>query len=112
MLLWSGGREEISQRLSDLGAYRRPGYDHADHGHRRVGVSAGPGETDRYPGALQRARVGNTLVAQRIEVRGDDAGRGQTLQVAAQRGGAGVAAIGWIGIVIPEPPHQRRGEDV
>jgi len=68
MLLWSGGREEISQRPSDLGAHRRPGCDHVDHGHRRAGVSAGQGETDRYPGSLQGARVGNTLVAQRVEV--------------------------------------------
>jgi DNA-binding Lrp family transcriptional regulator len=42
VLLRFGGREEIPERLSDLGAYRPPGDDHADHGHRRVGVSAGP----------------------------------------------------------------------
>ena len=30
----------------------------------------------------------------------------------ARGGGAGVAAVGRIGVVIPEPPHQRRGEDV
>jgi len=48
----SRSREEIPERLSDLGAYRRPGDDHADHGHRRVSVSAGPGEADRYPGGL------------------------------------------------------------
>ena len=45
-------REEIPERLPDLGAYRRPGDDHADHGYRRVGMSAGPGEADRYPGGL------------------------------------------------------------
>jgi hypothetical protein len=33
MLLWFGGREEIPERRSDLGAYRRPGDDHVDHGH-------------------------------------------------------------------------------
>jgi len=37
-------------------------------------VSAGPGEADRYPGGLQGARIGNALVAQRVEVRSDDAG--------------------------------------
>src|SRR6185437_15296541 len=111
-LLRFGGREEAPERLADLGADRRPGDDHADHGHRRVGVPAGPGETDRYPGGLQGARVGDALVAERVEVRGDDAGRGQAVQVAAERGGAGVAAVGRIGVVVPEPPHQRGGQDV
>src|SRR6185312_1926473 len=108
----SRSREEIPERLPDLGAYRRPGDDHADHGHRRVGVPASPDEAGRYPGGLQGARVGNALVTQRVEVRRDDAGWGQTFQVAAQWGGAGVAAVGRIGVVIPEPPHQRGGEDV
>ena len=120
--LWLGGRrgsadhgpaaEEIPERRGHLGAYRRPGDHHVDHGHRRVGVPAGPGEADRHRGGLEGARVGDALVAQRVEVRGDDAGGGQAGQVAAQRGGAGVAAVGRIGVVIPEPPHQRRGEDV
>jgi hypothetical protein len=64
--------EEIPKRLCDLGAYRHPGDDHADHSHRCV--SAGLGEADRYPGGLQGARIGNALVAQRVEVRSDDAG--------------------------------------
>ena len=37
-------------------------------------VSARPGEADRYPSGLRGARIGNALVAQRIEVRSDDAG--------------------------------------
>lgn len=63
--------EDILKRLCDLGAYRHPGDDHGDHGHRRV--SAGPGEADRYPGGLQEAHR-QRLIAQRVEVRSDDAG--------------------------------------
>jgi hypothetical protein len=42
-------REEIPQRLCDLGTDRSPGDDHADHRHRRVSVSAGTDAADLSP---------------------------------------------------------------
>ena len=64
-------------------------------------------------GGRQGLGVRRSLVAQRVELAGHDERRRQVGQiVGAQRRRLRVLPIRRIGVVIPEPAHQRRGEHV
>ena len=65
------------------------------------------------PAAASAVGVGDALVAQRVELARDDERRRQARQVVgAQRRRLGIGPVGGIGVVVPEPLHQRRRQDV
>ena len=68
----------------------------------------------RHAGRRQRLGIGRALVAQRIEPGGgDDGGRDTGEILRAQRRGAPVGAVRWIGEIMPaEPLHHRAGEEI
>ena len=65
------------------------------------------------PGGRECIGVGHALVAQRVELAGDDECGRQTREVArSQRRRVRALPVGRIGIVIPEPPHHACREQI
>jgi hypothetical protein len=67
-----------------------------------VSLSAGLDVAGLCACGLQGVHVGETFIAQRVEVGDDDAGWGQVDQAAAQGSGARVAAVGRLSVVMSE----------
>ena len=68
--------------------------------------------TTRTPAAASAFGVCPALVAQRIELGGDDQGRRKVRQISPQRRCLLVDAVSRVGVVIPEPLHEWRRQDV
>src|SRR3954465_10559201 len=67
---------------------------------------------DRDALSRHRFRIGDALVAQRIELAGDDESRWQAGDLAAQRRDARIGAVGRRAVEGPEPVHQGAREEV